>query len=232
MANRGAAMRHWMLGLALAILPQTAPAACRLALVLAMDVSRSVSPTDFRIGRDGLAAAMRDAEVRRAFLAGGPVAVTVFDWDEPARQAVVLPWRMIRTPADLDSAAGEIEGWRRPADVGLTGTAAALLFARAALDAGPACDRAVIDVATDGLPNAGPRVSDTYAGADFGRVTVNALAIGEHEDELVAWLAAELIHGPGAFIEFAPRHTDFPEAIRRKLIREVSLSLFGSLAPP
>jgi hypothetical protein len=53
-------------------------------------------------------------------------------------------------------------------------------------------------------------------------ITVNALAIGEHEQGLVAYFGAHLIQGPGAFVEVAERHTDFPRAIRRKLERELS----------
>jgi hypothetical protein len=228
----GGAMRHWALALALAALPLPAPAACRLALVMAMDVSRSVSPTDFRISRDGLFAALTDPAVRQAFLAGAPVAFAVFDWDEADRKAIVLPWRLIENEADLDRAAAEVAGWRRPPRVGLTGTSAALLFARETLRTAPACTAQVIDLATDGRPNAGPPVARTYATVDFAGITVNALAIGEHEGRLVPWLTDEVIRGPGAFVEYAPRHIDVPAAIRRKLIRELALPLFGRLDRP
>jgi hypothetical protein len=220
-------MRHWAFILALAVIPQAAPAACRLALVMAMDVSRSVSPTDFRISRDGLVAALTDPEVRRAFLAGAPVALSAFDWDEPDRQAVILPWRLIGEAEDLDRAAVELAGWRRPERTGLTGTSAGLLFALDRLALAPACDAQVIDLVTDGFPNAGRSVPRVYAAVDFGAIRVNALAVAEHEEGLPAWLAAEVIRGPGAFVELAPRHGDFPDAIRRKLIRELSLPLFG-----
>jgi hypothetical protein len=216
--------------LALALDPALASrpaAACRLALVLAMDVSRSVSPTDFRISRDGLVAALRDPEVRRAFLAGGPVALSVFDWDEPGLQRIVVPWRTIAGAADLDAAAAEAAGWQRPPRVGLTATGDALLFARDWLAAAPVCDAQVIDLATDGHSNAGPPVQQVYLRHDFGAIGVNALAIGEHETGLVPYLAGEVIRGPGAFVELAPRHTDVPRAMRRKLIRELSVPLFG-----
>jgi hypothetical protein len=218
------------LGWLAALLFGSAPAAadCRLALVLAMDVSRSVSPADFAISRDGLIAALTDAEVRAAFLAGDPVALAVFDWDAEANQRIVLPWRLVADAADLDRAAAGVAGWRRPDRVGLTALGEALLFARALLAEAPPCAAQVIDLAVDGRRNAGLSERSAYAAADFGNIGVNALAIGEHETGLVPYLWADVVRGPGAFVELAPRHTDFPAAIRRKLIRELSVPLFGS----
>lgn len=204
-----------------------AEAACRLALVMAMDISRSVSPTDFEVSRGGLVAALQDPGVRRAFLAGEPVAFAVFDWHEPGSERVVLPWRLIADAGDIDAAAAEVAGWTRPEIVGLTATGEALLYALGWFGEAPGCDRQVIDLAVDGRSNAGRSVEKAYGAEDFGAVGVNALAVGEHETGLVPWLLREVIRGPGAFVELAPRHTDFPEAIRRKLIRELSIPVIG-----
>jgi hypothetical protein len=225
-------MRH--LPTAALIISLAAPALaeeCRLALVLAMDVSRSVSATDFGITRAGLAAALMDPEVRRAALAGAPVALSVFDWQEPGQTRIVLPWRLIATEADLDQAAAEVAAWTRPPLTGLTALGEALLFARDWLGAAPPCDAQVIDVAGDGRANAGLSVARVYAGTDFGAITVNGLAIGEHETGFARYLAEEVIRGPGAFVEEAPRHSDFPAAMRRKLIREMGVQMVGE-APP
>lgn len=227
-----------MRGLALALALSSAlwalpgQAACRLALVMAMDISRSVSPTDFRISREGLAAALQDPAVRRAFLAGEPVAFAVFDWHEPGSSRVVLPWRLIASEADIDATAAEVAGWKRPELVGLTGMGDAMLFAHGLMSEAPPCDARVIDVAADGRVNAGISVASAYASENFAGIWINALAIGEHESGLVPWLVEEVIRGPGAFVEYAPRHTDFPPAIRRKLIRELSVALIGAAEDP
>jgi Protein of unknown function (DUF1194) len=45
----------------------------------------------------------------------------------------------------------------------------------------------------------------------------------------------EVIRGTGAFVEQAPRMTDYPRAIRRKLLRELNgplLGGFGAKADP
>ena len=47
-------------------LSQPAGADCRLALALAVDVSRSIDAQDYVIQTDGLAAALSDQEVRSA----------------------------------------------------------------------------------------------------------------------------------------------------------------------
>lgn len=64
---------------ALAIWAQGAEA-CRLALVLAMDVSNSVDADEYALQRLGLAAALRAPAVRDAFFASeDPVALAVFE---------------------------------------------------------------------------------------------------------------------------------------------------------
>ena len=59
-----------------------APAeACRLALVLAMDVSSSVDATEDQLQRGGLAAALIAPEVQDAFIdSPDPVAILILEW--------------------------------------------------------------------------------------------------------------------------------------------------------
>ena len=62
----------------LAILPAPA-SACRLALLLALDVSSSVDEAEYELQRNGLAAALLSPNVEAAFLSGGaPVALAAF----------------------------------------------------------------------------------------------------------------------------------------------------------
>ena len=68
---------------------------CRLALVLALDVSASVDSHEDRLQREGLARALVAPEVVRAFLAGAPVALYVFEWSGPLHQVTFPPgWQM------------------------------------------------------------------------------------------------------------------------------------------
>ena len=82
---------------------------CRLALVLAFDVSESVDHVEDRFQRVGLAQALVAPEVMRAFLAGEPVALYVFQWAGEDSQVTLLPgWQMIRSEEDLARVAAVI----------------------------------------------------------------------------------------------------------------------------
>ena len=95
----------------------------------------------------------------------------------------------------------------------------------------PDCDRRVIDVAGDGRNNDGISVARTYEREDFTGITVNGLAVGEHEADILDYYEREVIRGPGAFVEVAPRQSDYPEVILRKLLRELEGPMIGLLAP-
>ena len=67
----------------------TPAAACDLELVLAMDVSRSVSTREYQLQTGGLAEALRNPEVIEAirFLPGGVMA-TVMIWGDASQQCM------------------------------------------------------------------------------------------------------------------------------------------------
>src|SRR5262245_57028862 len=69
-----------------------------VALVLAADVSRSVDEREFRLQRDGIAAAVTDNRVLSAIRSGqfGAIAVQFVEWAGYGQQAVVADWVVIR----------------------------------------------------------------------------------------------------------------------------------------
>ena len=91
-------MRRWFMPvLMLWALP--AGAECRLALALAVDVSRSIDATDFVIQTEGLAAALADPDVQAAiFGPEGTVALAVYQWSGPSHQEMIQPWVMLDGP--------------------------------------------------------------------------------------------------------------------------------------
>jgi hypothetical protein len=208
-------------------------AECRLALALAMDVSRSIDAADFVIQTEGLAWALEDAEVQRAILkGGGTVALSVYQWSGARHQELLQDWILVEGPEALDRVIWAVRSARHPEVRQLTALGEAMRFGAALLDRAPPCDRRVLDMAGDGQSNDGPLVSNVRAELDFDRITINALAIGEHEQGLVRYFEAHVIGGPGAFVELAERQIDFPPAIRRKLLRELSGPEIGGLAVP
>lgn len=216
--------------LCLSGLSQPAGAECRLALALAVDVSRSIDGQDFVIQTEGLAAALEDLEVRRAiFGPEGEVALAIYYWSGVGYQDLIQPWLLLTGPEALDTAIWTVRRTPRPEARLATAMGDALRYGRDLMAGAPDCARRVIDVAGDGRNNEGISVARTYEREDFSGITVNGLAVGEHEIDLVRYFRQELIRGPGAFVEVAPRQTDYPQAMRRKLLRELQGPMIGAL---
>lgn len=221
-----------MLRLALVLVWLAAPAAagCRLALALAVDVSRSIDSQDYVIQTDGLAAALEDSEVRSAlFGPEGEVALAIYYWSGRGYQDLVQPWVVLDGPEALDAAIWAVRRRPRPEAPLATALGNALSYGLELMGDAPDCDRRVIDVAGDGRSNEGISVLRTYEREDFTGITVNGLAVGEHEADIVDYYQTEVIRGPGAFVEIAPRQADYPAAIRRKLLRELQGPMIGAL---
>lgn len=221
-----------MLRLVLLALCLVTPAGadCRLALALAVDVSRSIDAQDYMIQTDGLAGALSDPDVRAAiFGPDGDVALAIYYWSGRGYQDLIQPWVILDSPEALDAAIWEIRRTPRPRAPLATALGDALSYGLDLMSDAPDCDRRVIDVAGDGRNNDGISVARTYEREDFTGITVNGLAVGEHEADIVEYFVDELIRGPGAFVEVAPRQTDYPAAIQRKLLRELEGPMIGAL---
>src|SRR5690348_2581980 len=160
-------MRSSVLGRALvvaALLSAGAPRAhaerVDVALVLAADVSRSIDDDEFKLQRQGYAAAITDPRVLRAIAAGqfGAIAVCFVEWSGPEEQQVIADWTVIRDGETAAGFAATLLATPR-AFVGRTAISAALDFSRAYLSkAGVGAERRVIDVSGDGTNNSGRSV--------------------------------------------------------------------------
>lgn len=197
-------------------------AACGVELVLAMDVSRSVSSEEYRLQMDGLAAALRDPTVRDAMVEAR-AEIAVLQWSGSSRQQVTTPWTAVRGQDDVDRLADGVEAAPRAfrhfstAIGDALGAAADLLGAAAGR-----CRRLVVDVSGDGLSNEGLDVARMRDALVRGGIQINALAIEIGEPGLSEYFRREVIGGPGAFVLSARNFEDYPRAIRRKLLRELT----------
>jgi hypothetical protein len=221
---------------ALAVAGPAEAEGCRLALVLALDVSISVDAEEDRLQREGLARALLAPEVVAAFLAGDPVALHAFEWSGARSQSAILPgWEVVRTPADLGRIAEAIRrSERRHGPGDFTAVGAALAHAAEMLGEAPACRARTVDVSGDGRNNDGPQVEDVVRSAAFEGVTVNALVIGGAEDGglLAEWFDANVLRGPGAFRVLADGYGDYERAMRAKLMRELEHRVVSGGAAP
>ena len=234
-------MRLWLsLILTLAFAP-AARSECRLALVLALDVSASVDASEYRLQMAGTAAALTSPRVRSALLGAGgvPVAISVFVWSGPGDQELVADWVAVDSDAALGQLAATVAGHpRRIVFDGRTAIGSALIYARDLINRGPACVRRVIDVAADGETNSGPAPEEV----PLPEITVNALAVTgsqliDHGDSdrterpLAVYLRLRVIRGTDAFVELAQDYRDFEAAMTRKLERELDGQVFSEARP-
>ena len=102
-------------------------------LVLAVDVSLSMSPKELEIQRDGYAAALTHERVLQAIADGvyGRIAVTYFEWAGTTSHHVIVPWTIIANRADAERVAASCPPIRR--------TARAAPRSRRRLNSAPTC---------------------------------------------------------------------------------------------
>lgn len=204
-----------------------------MALQLGMDVSASVDAAEYRLQLDGMASALIDPIVVEAFLNGpGPVALSIFEWSGRFQQDVLVDWTMITSEADLLTIAERVARTPRASEDFPTALGYALGFASTHFQSAPSCLFQTLDISGDGQNNDGFPPIAAYEHFDFNNITVNGLAIGGASREIELYYEAEVIHGPGAFVEYALNHDDFAETMRRKLERELRSMIFGGLQPP
>ncbi len=227
-----------LLGLALALVPPAARAAepVDMLLVLAADVSRSVTEPKFRLQREGAAAAITHPEVVRA-ISSGPnrrIAICFLEWATAGQQNVVIDWMIIG-----DGAAARRFGDRlieTPRSfAGSTSISSAIDFSVSQLERAPfTSERRVIDVSGDGNNVSGRLVTDARDEATAKGIVINALVIltplgesfrPEHTNPpggLEKYFQDNVIGGPGSFTIVAEGHEAFGRAMTKKLIQEIA----------
>lgn len=208
---------------------------CRLALVLAMDVSSSVDAAEDRLQRSGLASALIAPAVEQAvFSAPMPVAMAVYEWSGRYNQHLLADWRMIDARADLYELARIIGRSKRSHNDFPTAMGYALGFGAGLLERAPPCLFKTLDMAGDGENNEGFGPAQAYAEFPFATVTVNGLIVNaadyEAEVSLIDFYRSEVLHGPGAFLEIAQGFEDYERAMTRKLIRELRPATLSGLS--
>ena len=208
----------------------SAEAVVDIELVLAVDVSYSMDLDELAVQREGYAEAIVSKEFLSALKNGphGKVAVTYFEWSAATDQKTIIPWRIIDGPETADSVAAEIMKTpiRRGSRTSISG---AINFAMQAFEENPYRGlRRVIDISGDGANNNGEPVLVARDAALAKGVTINGLPViikpvsGTDIEHLDFYYEDCVIGGPGAFSVAITDRAKFKEAIRAKLILEVS----------
>jgi hypothetical protein len=213
----------WVLALAAALAKSAPVAGAGLALVLAIDVSGSVSADSYLLQRNGIARAFEDPRLVRAISAvPGGIEALVLEWSDPGRAAVTVGWTSLTDGVGATAFAGAIRATRRSSE-GLTAIGPALLAAAAAFDDAPNPPaRRVIDISGDGMANFGLPPSTARDRIIAAGISINGLAILTEEPWLEAYYRRNVIGGPGAFVIAVRDLRGFADAMLRKLVQEVA----------
>lgn len=208
------------IALAIGLIPTISPA-CDLALILAVDVSGSVDPDEYKIQRDGLARALADSVVAEA-LVRSRARVTIVQWTGASRQRVTVPWIAVEdfgaARALADAAAQDPRQWTQYS----TAIGEVLAVSLDLFEEVPECRRRVIDISGDGVSNEGRPPEGFRTALSAAGVTVNAVVIETDDKDLRGYFWENVIHGDGAFVVTASGFEQYAARIREKLIREVA----------
>ena len=194
--------------------------ACEVALLLAVDVSGSISGDEYIMQMQGLADAMLNPDVAEALVIGQDK-VALLHWSGLHNQRVSLDWQSLRTPQDVFDFATAVRTIKRPQDHTDTAIGAALYVALTLFPA-PDCTRAVIDLSGDGVENAGTSLPQARAAIMAQGITINGIAIesGFSVSRITEYFRQSLIT-PNGFVITARSIDDYPRAIKAKLLREL-----------
>jgi hypothetical protein len=241
--------RAWLATLAATLLAQAraedSSPAVDLELVLAVDVSSSMTKDELRVQRGGYVSALRDPQVVSAILSGarGRIAIAYFEWASPEHQRLLMPWTVVDGPASIEAFAAGLEtqpiGAGGGASIahglagGGTSISGGLSFASRLLQSNTfRGERQIVDVSGDGPNNCGAPISPAREALVARGATINGLAISRRgspdvansldEGNLGWYYEGCVIGGPGAFVIAVSDEADFGTAVRRKLVREIA----------
>lgn len=207
-------------------------------LVLAVDVSRSISAPKFELERRGYAEALTDPRVVAAIGGGkeGRIALTLIEWAGPDEQQIVVEWTAIGGEADAKRFAERLLAAPR-SFYGRTAVGSAIDFSADLIARAPfRAERRVIDVSGDGTSNGGRSIEAARDAAVARGITINGIVILTDPVGLPSYLLAHtnppgglatyyretVIGGEGAFVMTAESFETFGRALVAKLVKEIS----------
>ncbi|PWK68535.1 DUF1194 domain-containing protein [Aminobacter sp. AP02] len=203
-----------------------------VAIVLAADVSASMTEEELEFQRIGYAEALRSIDVLTAIRTGyaGRIAVTYVEWSGNGSARVVVNWTVIDNSTSVAEVAETIRSFTsipsRRGGGARTSISHALRFGVAQFSKLPwAATRHVIDISGDGINNDGGPVEAARDLALDAGIAINGLPIGNDSNSgepISAYYARAVIGGENAFIEPAASIRDFQIALQRKLQREIA----------
>ncbi|MBW6398299.1 DUF1194 domain-containing protein [Roseomonas sp. HJA6] len=212
--------------------PARAEEGVDVALVLAVDVSRSIDEDEARLQREGYRNAVADPVVVASIRGGliGALGIAYIEWAGIEYQRTVIPWRRITTLAEAQAWAAELAEAPRTS-LSWTSISGGIRHSRQLLTECPwEATRKVIDVSGDGVNNSGPPADQERDLALGEGITINGLPIVNDRPTfgrmppvpLDDYYRENVIGGDGHFMIVAEDFESFGVAVKRKLIREIA----------
>jgi uncharacterized membrane protein len=208
-------------------------------LVLAADVSYSITAEEYQLQRAGYVAAMTSGPVVSSIVAGpyGRIGVCYIEWSGNASQKIVVDWTLIDGPEAARAFADRIAQSQR-SFAERTSISAAIDFSVDQLGRAPfEAMVQIIDISGDGDNNAGRSVTGARDDALLQDITINGLVIvnndpvaAEHTKPLgglESYFQRDVIGGPHSFVAVANDFGDFREVLERKLVTEIASASIG-----
>ncbi len=196
-----------------------------LELVLLADTSSSIRGTEFDLQVQGYAGAFRDPEVIEAILnlGGNGIAVTFVQWSAHFQQLDSVGWTHLRTAADSRAFADAIHSQARRFQGFGTATGNAMEYGGEILQKNSFDSaRQILDISSDERSNQGPHPMNIRRKLLAQGITINSLAILDDHFDMLGYFRNYVIGGPDAFVIAVEGYDDFAEAIKLKLVREIS----------
>ena len=207
--------------LILALLPLPGRA-CETALLLAIDVSGSIDAGEYALQVQGLADALDDPEIA-GVLVQGQSALAVAQWSGVGAQILVQPWQRMLDRGDVARFAATARSQPRRFAASDTAVGQAIHFSAAQFAAVAECRRQVIDISGDGPENAGFTVGQARQAAQAKGIEINAGAIEDMgPSSPISSFYRRWVITKGGFVMTARGLSDYPRAIREKLLRELT----------
>lgn len=198
-----------------------------VALVLATDVSHSITRDEYEVQRQGIVNALTHRNMLLLLEQGRRYVFQYLEWSGPWTHKL-SGWHVIETIDDAMAFASVIYSWERSSREGITAIGEALKTAQAAFGDAPPAIKHVIDLSFDGTDNYGKAedlrlTSDAIAAAG---TVINGLPLSEREGEgnplTLEDYFRTYIAGPQSFSVLVPEPQHFGAMFLRKLLQEVS----------
>ena len=201
---------------------------CKAALVLALDMSKSVDAAERQLQARGLATALLSESVQAAILSppGAGVMAAAYLWGGGYEQELIVDWTRLDSRSAIEQFAASIARRGRFGRGRATAVGEALRYGAYLHQRNPVpCTDRIIDVSGDGVNNNGRKPSYFRERGVLEGLRINGLVIVGATPDPTSYYLEEVIQGPGAFVIDIEDYSSYAVAMERKLLRELSPSV-------